>query len=151
MNSKQGSLLMCIILFSGLLFPVIAHSTNSFQNDAQLVMSDAVALADTTSSQNWHHDLSNTSYFPQYMNWPMDWWYEDYLVTTGNMNSDGNSVSFSGIPAASSPVRWHGPIFAYNFIEPLTLGNFQDGSFILGFNLYRGLTKVLRKENFGNF
>ena len=75
---------------------------------------------------SWHDDATNTSQFTQYMDWNMDWWFEDYLVTTGDMTSDGDAYSFSNIPAASSPVRWHGPIYAHNLSQPFMLSDFQE-------------------------
>jgi hypothetical protein len=77
----------------------------------------------------WHHDCSNTTGLNKYPDWNMDWWWEDYYVTEeGDMLSDGTRWYFENIPSASSPVRWHGPIYAHNFSTPFTLAQFDNFS-----------------------
>jgi len=73
---------------------------------------------------SWHHDCSNTSLFDQYLDWPMDWWWETYTVSSGTMFSDGSSLSFSDITYASPD--WYGPIFVHNITEPFTLDKLEE-------------------------
>ena len=81
-------------------------------------------IVEEPSAATWHHDCSNTSYFDQYLNWNMDWWWETYTVSEGTMSSDGDMLSFSGLTQASGD--WYGPIFAHTFSEPFSLSDLLE-------------------------
>lgn len=83
-----------------------------------------IGLTWAPMTEVWHHDCSNTTYFEQYMDWPMDWWWETYTVSDGIMSSDGDKLAFSGLTQASGD--WYGPVFAYNFSDPFQLKDLEE-------------------------
>ncbi len=122
MRTKLLSVFLCGVLLTSFILPFVL-SNFEFGSKISSPIKIFQASEDTTI---WHDDCSNTSQFTQYIDLNMDWWFEDYLVTTGDMTSDGAAFSFSSIPAAVSPVRWHGPIYAHNLSQPFMLNDFQE-------------------------
>jgi len=107
--------------FVGLVF----YNEQSYTYESAIVNDILLTSSLSESSiHTWHHDCSNTSLFEQYLDWPMDWWWETYTVSPGTMISDGSSFSFTDLSQASGD--WYGPIFVYNLTDSFTLENFVD-------------------------
>ena len=109
-----------VLMISGLFAPLIMVNNSIGYEEIKPV--EVMQISDTLDT--WHHDCSNTSLFDQYLDWPMNWWWETYTVSGGTMFSDGASLSFSDITYASPD--WYGPIFVHNITEPFPLDNFEE-------------------------
>ena len=120
MRMKFFSAFLGVLMISGLFAPLIMVNNSIGYEEIKPV--EVMQISDTLDT--WHHDCSNTSLFDQYLDWPMNWWWETYTVSGGTMFSDGASLSFSDITYASPD--WYGPIFVHNITEPFTLDNFEE-------------------------
>jgi len=75
----------------------------------------------------WHHDCSTTSGFVLNYTWPLDLWLNginEWAITEGTINSDGDNLYFSGIPSASE--GWHGPAYVHTLETPFSIYNFEE-------------------------
>ncbi|MFW9786848.1 MAG: hypothetical protein ACFFE1_04190 [Candidatus Thorarchaeota archaeon] len=130
MGSRQSSILICVIILSGILYPLITHSNGLVQSGTHQGLSNRAIHAQSGITHSWFHDGSNMTGFGS----PIA-----SMPSVGSISSSGSYLYASDVGSGSG---WHGPVMSYTLEESFKVSQLTSFDIDVGFDCYSDTSRL---------